>query len=149
MDELQDQGQQQRRAQEQQRGLDDRPRGEGIAHETEHQQRRTGGSGQDLEHPSRMLELIKDGLDKGEDVVERPVKDQAGGGIVQEHEEEGGHAVELDFRLDGVVLRKDGGGDDVDERHEKGEQVDFQRADGEQGVRQPQADKSQIDQRKK
>ena len=107
VDELQDQGQQQRRAQEQQRGLDDRPRGEGIAHETEHQQRRTGGSGQDLEHPSRMLELIKDGLDEGEDVVERPVKHQAGGGCVQEEEEEHRHRVQLDLGLGRRALRED------------------------------------------
>ena len=54
-----------------------------------------------------MLELIKDGLDEGEDVVERPVKHQAGGGCVQEEEEEHRHRVQLDLGLGRRALRED------------------------------------------
>ena len=133
-DQPHDQGQHQRRAQKQQRGFDDRPLGEGIAHETERQQRRTGDGGQDLEHPPRMLELVEDGLDEGEDVVERPVKHQTGGGGVQEKQEEHRHHVQLDLRLGRCALREDDARDEVDRRHDDGQEVDVHAGDGDQPV---------------
>ena len=133
-DQPHDQGQHQRRAQKQQRGLDDRPLGEGIAHETERQQRRTGDGGQDLEHPPRILELVEDGLDEGEDVVERPVKHQTGGGGVQEKQEEHRHRVQLDLRLGRCALREDDARDEVDRRHDDGQEVDVHAGDGNQPV---------------
>ena len=82
-----------------------------------------------------MLELVEDGLDKGKDVVECPVKHQSGRRVIQKHEEEKRHCVELELGFERAALGEDHAGDEVHAGHDDGQQIDRQTEDVQQAVR--------------
>ena len=77
-------------------------------------------------------------LHQGESIVQRPVQGQAGGRSVKQHEENQRHAVELKAFPPRQAPGIDRSGDDADERHQHGEQVNGRAAQHDQGVRLPQ-----------
>ena len=79
--------------------------------------------------------LLDDILAKGIDVVQRPVEGESRRGVVQEHEEQRSHAVELYLIAAGKVVRVEEGRDEVHHRHQDGQDVDAEPADDEKLVR--------------
>ena len=75
---------------------------------------------------------------QGEQVVHGPVQHQGGGGIIQEHQEDGGGAPEGELLLQGAALCIHGAGDEVDDGHEDGQEVHLLPEKGQQPVRGPQ-----------
>lgn len=119
--------------------------------DTQQQRQRQAGGDENARGRLRVLRLLcflrfllrgpdfeDDVLPQGEEVVQRPVEDQARGGVVQEHQEHQRHAVELDLALEGHAPGIDGAGNDVDGGHEDRQQVDGHAADLQQPVRFPQ-----------
>ena len=74
-------------------------------------------------------ELFEDIFQERKDIVQRPVEDQAGRGIIQQDQEDQRHAVKLDFAFQGHAAGIDHTGDDIDQGHEDREDVDGHTAD--------------------
>lgn len=85
--------------------------------------------------PALSEELFDDVFQKRKDIVQGPVEDQAGRGIVQQDQEDQRHAVELDFAFQGHAAGIDHTGDDIDQGHEDREDVDRRAADFQHPVR--------------
>ena len=109
-------------------------RGMVVEEQPEHQQARARDGREHSQHLSGVLELVENRLDEGEQVVERPVKHQAGGRGIEEHEEEQRHGIELNLRLEEAPLREDHAGDEVHGRHNDRQNVHRKARDGEQSV---------------
>ena len=75
-------------------------------------------------HGLPVLRGIDNILKERENIVQRPVKDQAGGRIVQQHQEDEGHPVKLKLILPGKILGINAAGNDVDGGHQDGKQIE-------------------------
>ena len=105
-----------------------------IGQQAQHHRPKSGAEKQNTKRLSGIFQLVEDRLSQGEQVVQRPVEYQAGGGIVQEHQKEQGHAIELNFGFQRKTLQIQGTGNTVDRGHDDGKQIDCQAADYQQSV---------------
>ena len=79
--------------------------------------------------------LLDDILAEGIDVVQRPVEGEGRRGVVQEDEEQRGHAVELYLVAARKVMRIEEGRDEVHHRHQDGQDIDAESADDKELIR--------------
>ena len=75
----------------------------------ENHQRAADAQQHNFQHLLGILDLVEDGLNKREQVVERPVKYKSRGRVVEEHKEERRHTVKLDLGFERVSLGEDNG----------------------------------------
>ena len=132
-----DLGQLQRQAQREHHALS-RDAHTAKAHQREGQQGQAHRGGDPGDHLFGVAQPVEYVLDQREDVVQRPVVHQHRGGIVQQHQEDQRHAVHLHLGAHRHALGVDGAGDEVDARHQQGQQVDRVPGDVQQAVRRAQ-----------
>ena len=129
---------QQRQHQHEADGQDDRLLLPVLRMEEKHAEKQQGRSGrrkQGAQHLARVLEFVEQVLQQGEDVVERPIQHEAGWRIIQQHQKQQRHEIELQLVLEREALRIDGAGDEVHSRHQDRQRVERQTVDRQESVR--------------